>query len=219
MTHIKSPFIVVDDFISPASCERIIKEYGITVPSVETLDDETTRPLKHSRILRDGEFMLLLKAAVQEHLQTIQERYGADVAGMEPPVFSQYFEDQKNPCELHGCENAKYVRKKWLKVKDVDLVGYIWLKDYNNGVPLDPSYEVYGGKLEFPAFNFSLIPQRGMLVLFPAGPHFITAISPVMLGTLEQIKITIKLRVGEDGLWFYQPADFPGTYQEWFAEE
>jgi hypothetical protein len=134
-------------------------------------------------------------------------------------VFSQYFENPKDPCELHGCENAKFLRKKWVKTKDVDLVGYLWLKDYGGGVPLDPRIEVYGGKLEFPAYNFSLVPQRGTLILFPAGPHFITAISPILVGSLEQVKITVKLKTDDGGLWLYDPKNFPGTYQEWFSEE
>ena len=101
--------------------------------------------------------------------------------------------------------------------KDVDLVGYVWLKDYNEQVPLDPKHEVYGGKLEFPAFNFSLVPQRGTLVLFPAGPHFISVISPVLLSDLYQIKLTVSIKT--DGhRWFYQPQNFPGTWQQWFSE-
>jgi hypothetical protein len=136
---------------------------------------------------------------------------------MEPPTFSQYFEDPKNPCETHGCENAKFLRKKWVKVKDVDLVGYIWLKDYNGGIPLDPRFEVYGGKLEFPAYDFSLVPQRGTLVLFPAGPHFISAVSPILVGSLEQIKITVKLKANDGNMWIYQPQNFGGTYLDWFT--
>ena len=215
MSQVRSPFLSFEHFISPATCEKLIEELGITVPSI----DEAGRPLKNERILRDGEHMLLFKSLMQERVGQIEERYDAAVVGMEPPVFSQYFENPKNPCELHGCENAKFLRKKWVKTKDVDLVGYLWLKDYGGGVPLDPRMEVYGGKLEFPAYNFSLVPQRGTLVLFPAGPHFITAISPVLVGTLEQVKITVKLKNVDDTMWLYNPQNFPGTYQDWFSSE
>lgn len=210
--QVHSPFHVIEEFLSPLNCERIIAELGITVPSI----DEDGRPLKHERFIKDSELSNLLRDRLGEHVPAIQARYQALVKGMETPLFQQYFEDPKHPCELHGCENAKYVRKKWVKVKDIDLVGYAWLKDYGSGVPLDPRHETYGGKLEFPAYNFSLLPQRGTLVLFPAGPHFITAISPVLVGSLEQIKITIKLTTQDDGLYLYQPADFPGDYTSWF---
>lgn len=106
-----------------------------------------------------------------------------------------------------------------MKVKDVDLVGYVWLKDFNGGIPLDPRFEVYGGKLEFPAYDFSLMPQRGTLVLYPAGPHFITAVSPILVGSLEQVKVTVKLKARDGAVFIYQPSNFPGTFQEWFSEE
>lgn len=209
-TH--SPFHIVENFISPAACEKIITQFGIIEPS----QDENGHPLKNERLIKDAAVSRLIQEAVLDSGQAIQDRYNGLVKGMEVPRFQQYFENPKKPCEPHGCENSEYVRKKWVKRKDVDLVGYIWLKDYGSGVPLDPRFEVYGGKLEFPAYNFSLVPQRGTMVMFPAGPHFITAVSPVLVGSLEVIKFGIKLTTNEEGIWLYQPDNFPGTYQEWF---
>lgn len=215
MSNIRSPFLTVEDFISPATCERLISELGIAPTPVEPNQPQ----IKNERILKDVEYAALFRGLMQDQVARIEQQYDATIVGMEPPVFQQYFEDPKNPCELHGCEAAKYMRKKWVKTKDIDLVGYLWLKDFGSGVPLDPRFEVYGGKLEFPAYNFSIVPQRGTMVLFPAGPHFITAVSPVLVGSLEQIKITVKLKNTNGDMWIYQPANFPGTYQEWFSEE
>lgn len=216
MTHnIHSPFITVEHFISPSTCEKLISTLGIQQPSI----DEAGRPMKNERILKDVEHAKMFKDLLQAQVGKIEQQYNATIVGMEPPVFQQFFEDPKTPCQSHGCENAKFLRKKWVKVKDVDLVGYIWLKDFNGGIPLDPRFETYGGKLEFPAYNFSVVPQRGTLVLFPAGPHFITAISPILVGSLEQIKVTLKLKANDAGMYIYQPADHPGTYQEWFTQE
>jgi len=212
MTQSKSPFHVIENLISPNLCEKIINDLKIVEPTV--LDDG---PLKHERFVSE-ELRGILASAMSSHIEDIALRYDAEVAGMTEPLFQQYFENAKKPCEPHGCESSKYLKKKWVKVKDVDLVCFLWLKDFNNGVPLDPAFEVYGGKLEFPAYNFSLIPQRGTMVIFPAGPHFITAISPVLLGTYEHVKIGIKLRKNGE-IWLYQPSDFPGTYQDWFTEQ
>jgi hypothetical protein len=208
----KSPFIVFEDFISPNSCEKLISEFGILQTSNADIQ------VKNERILNSEEHIQMFKQLILENTDKIEKVFNAKVVGMEHPLFSQYFENPKNPAEVHGCENAKYLRKKWIKTKDVDLVGYIWLKDFCGGIPLDPRIEVYGGKLEFPSYNFSLVPQRGTLVLYPAGPHFITAISPIFAGSLEQIKITLKLKTVNNEMFIYQPGQFPGTYQEWFVE-
>lgn len=209
--HTHSPFHVVEDFLSPANCEKIIAEYGIAEPS----RNEDGQPLKNERIISDVELISMLQHRIQDIGPDIEARYKGQIRGMDKPHFCQYFEDPKRPCELHGCESSKLVRKKWVKVRDIDLVAFVWLKDFGGGIPLDPAFEVYGGKLEFPAYNFSLVPQRGTMVMFPAGPHFITAISPVLVGSLEQIKFSLKI-TDNDNMWFYQPDNFPGTYQEWF---
>jgi hypothetical protein len=209
---IRSPFFVVEEALSPAKCEKLVAELGIRFPNL----DEHDKPIKNERIMT--EHASVVRDVLQPHLGDIEERYDATVKGMETPLFQQFFENPKDPPVGHGCESAKFLRKKWVKVKDIDLVGFIWLKDFNSGVPLDPRFEVYGGKLEFPAYDFSLVPQRGTLVLYPAGPHFITCISPVLIGSLEQVKVTMKLRTTDDGIYLYQPQRFPGTYGEWFTQ-
>lgn len=213
--QINSPFFVIEEFFSPSLCEQVIQELGISEPS----HDIDGKPIKHERIITPEQHQQFLDAVQHQlllHGADIQTRYRGIIKGMDKPVFQQYFENPKNPCELHGCENSKYVRKKWLKVKDVDLVCYVWLKDFGAGVPLDPRFETYGGKLEFPGYNFSLVPQRGTCVIFPAGPHFITAISPVLVGSLEQVKFSLKLTDASGGLWLYDPKNFQGDYTVWF---
>ena len=210
---IRSPFFVIEEAISPSKCELITSTLGISVPS----RDEKNRPIKHERLVKDPELLGFIKDAVQDHVPAIESRFDCVVKSLDAPLFRQYFESPDVAAEPHACENSSYLRKKWVKTKDVDLVGYLWLKDFNSGVPLDPRFETYGGKLEFPAYDFSLVPQRGTMVIFPGSPHFITAISPVLVGSLEIIKVGLKLRTEDGSPWVYQPARFPGTYQEWFT--
>lgn len=210
MTH--SPFHVVENFISPLQCEKLVSALALTRPDYY----ENGQPLKHERHV-PVELSTSIMNELEDIKGDIEARYSGTLSDQHL-LFQQYWEDTKSPAEGMWCESSKFVRKKWSKIKNVDLVGFIWLKDFHNSVPLDPRFEVYGGKLEFPGYNFSLTPVRGTLVLFPATPHFVTAISHVMLGSLEQIKITARL-TWHEAPWQYVPAHYPGTYQEWFFDE
>lgn len=208
----KSPFIVVQDFLSPQTCEKIVNDIRVSDPDV----DENGDPKKLER------HNLFWEHPIAENFRDlipqIEEKYDCTYRGLEKPLFQYYPENAKSPAEQPGCENSKYIRKKWVMHKDVDLVGFIWLKDFNQNVPLDPRFEVFGGKLEFPVYNFSLMPQRGTLVLFPAGPHFITVISPVLVSDLYQIKLNVSINTKTGGRWFYQPTNFAGKWQDWFRD-
>jgi hypothetical protein len=207
-----SPFHVIENFISPMRCEQLVAQFALTEPN-RTADNA---PIKYEHILpleQIGDVLSEFDAV----RSIVEQRYNAEIFGEPNFVFEQFSENPKVPAEVHGAAGWRFLRKKWTKIKDIDLVGFIWLKDYHAAVPLDPRFEVYGGKLEFPTYNFSLTPVRGTLVLFPATPHFVHAISHIMLGSLEQIKVTVSLR--NNGLPFiYNPANFPGDYQEWFVE-
>jgi len=206
-----SPFYIIEELISPAACERLITKYGLSQPSL----DENDKPIKYERLLDESD-ALQIGRAMEDHRELIEKHYAGLIGKVPPPTFQQYFEDPTKPCEQHGCENAIFLRKKWVKRKEIDLVGFLWLKSFNSSVPIDPRFEVYGAKIEFPAYDFSLMPSRGTLVLFPAGPHFITATSHCMYGSMEQIKIGLPLTAPDGAPWLYQPAMFGGTWQDWF---
>lgn len=208
-----SPFIVIEEFISPKLCEQLVTNLSMAEPS--RLDDG--QPIKYERFLPE-DYQTIILETLSQYIPKIEEKYQGQVFSKPGLLFQEYWENEKAPAETHGCENSVFKRKKWDKIKDVDLVGFIWLKDYHNSVPLDPRTEVYGGKLEFPAYDFSLTPARGTLVIYPATPHFVTAVSHVHVGSLEKIKVSIPLR--KAGLpWAYNPVDYPGTYRDWFSEE
>jgi len=207
-----SPFIIIPDFLSPLKCEQILAD--IEVKQADT--DINGDPIKMERtnIHWNEEF----RARFQEVIPMLEEKYNCTYRGLEAPVFQHYPENAKVPASQPGCENSKYVRKRWIKTRDVDLVGLVWLKDFNDSVPVDLRHEVFGGKLEFPAHGFSLVPQRGTFVMFPAGPHFITVTSPVLLGSLDVVKLCVSIRQKDNSLWFYQPQNHPGKWQDWLNE-
>ncbi len=197
--------------MSPLTCEKIISDIKVGGPDINK--EGTPLKLEKHNLFWEQEIGDRFHALVPE----LESTYDCTYRGLEKPMFQYYPENAKLPAEPPGCENSKYIRKKWVMYKDVDLVGFVWLKDYNENVPLDPRFEVFGGKLEFPAYNFSLVPQRGTLVLFPAGPHFITVISPIMYSDLYQIKLNVSITATDGSRYFYQPQNHPGTWQDWFT--
>ena len=207
-----SPFIVIPDFLSPLTCENIVNSISVIDPDRDA--DGKPKKLERHNLMWEQDIVERFRPLVPD----IEQRFDCTYKGLEKPLFQYYPENAKSPAEQPGCENSRYVRKKWVMHKDVDLVGFVWLKDYSDSIPLDTKYEVFGGKLEFPAFNFSLMPQRGCLVLFPAGPHFITVISPIMVSDLYQIKLNVCVTAKNGGKWFYQPQNHPGKWTDWLAE-
>lgn len=214
---IRSPFLIYPEFISPKKCQELVKSIEIKSPNY----DQDGNPIKMERHFLEGEDFIYNK--FKTIIPDIEQRYDSSFKGAEKMIFQFFPENQKAPAENPGCENSKFMRKKWVKTKDVDLVGVLWLKDYNDTAPLDPRSEVYGGKLEFPAYNFSFTPQAGTLVIYPAGPHFITAISPILIGSLYQVKINICIDPNDgSGMWMYDPKNYQagksGFIDSWFNE-
>lgn len=217
-TNIKSPFYVCQEFLSPKQCEELINQYEVKIPN---FDKEGT-PQKLERSLTPDKGQSLIMEKLKKHIPLIEQKYNAFYRGTEPLTITHYPEYAKKPAQQPGCENSQYVKRKWVKMKDIDLTGIIWLKEYHDQIPLDPRFEVYGGKTEFPTYNFSLVPQRGSLVIFPAYPHFITCISPILVGDLYQIKVNMALSKKNGGLWLYDPSQFRANGSDflgsWFSE-
>jgi hypothetical protein len=211
MSKVKSPFLVYQEFLSPKACQEILDMVKVE-KSTKNAEGYTT---KVERFHNDAEDKIFAK--FKPLVPEIEQHYGLKYKGTEHLVFQHFPEGMKGLPENPHCENSQYLRKKWVKVKERDLTGILWLKDYHNSVPLDPKIEVYGGKLEFPAYGFSLQPQRGTLMIYPAGPHFITATSPVLVGNSVCVRFHIAADTAQ-GQWFYQPENFPGKWTEWFQE-
>ena len=213
-----SPFVIIQDFISVKYCEELVERFKVRTPNTNSDD----MPIKLERIIKAEEGLDTLLNKLYLNIGLIESRYNAVFQGTEPLLITHYPENDRIPAEPVGCENAKFFRKKWIQTKDVQLVGHLWLKDFNDSPPWDPNYEVYGGKIEFPSFNFSLTPQRGTLVIFPAGPHFVNAISPVVIGDMYQVKFNISISAKNGGLWTYQPSQYPigkeGVIMSWLKD-
>ncbi len=205
MAVAKSPFLVFQDFVSPKVCEEIVDSLGFYSPDV----DQEGKPIKMFRTHSESEETLFNR--LQPQIDNIMQYYGAEYRGTEQMTF-EYFAQGTVPTPL--CENSDYIRKKWVRTKDRDFTGVLFLSDYNDNPPFDSDYEVYGGKLEFPQHGFGFNPVRGTLIMYPSGPHFINATADVVEGDLHQVRFHIAAGMP----FLYQPVDFPGDYKSWFKD-
>lgn len=211
--QIKSPFFIVRDFLSVKQCAEIKNLFSLAKPNI----DSNGYPLAYECANAEAESVIFER--FQALIPSIEERYVANYVGTEEMRFQQFPEGIQGNLVEPRCENAVFnaQKKVWNRVRDVDLTAVVWLSQYNDSVPFDPRYEVYGGRLEFPAYGFGFNPEAGTLVIYPAGPHFIWAIPPISAGNLYQVRFNITLRDKANLPWKYRPADFPGTWREWLS--
>jgi len=200
----KSPFFVVQDFISPLMCEDLVDDVNFTVPDLDKDGDEIVT-MKTSEIAEQVVYERLLQLIPQ-----LEEYYGITYKGMERVVFEWFPPMSQN--EAHA-ENSNYLRGKWLRTKQRDLTAVLFLCDYQEQEQFEQEFEVYGGKLEFPQHKFSFNPTRGTLVVFPSDPHFINITSRILVGDLYQARIQMAAQTP----YIYDPRQFPGNYTFWFS--
>lgn len=208
MTAYKSPFLVFQHFIEPDQADQIAKEVR-----VEPLKNDDGILQATERFYSPSEKILFEK--FQPLIPTLEKHFtGFNYRGTEHLLFQQFPVSNGNPAEEPHCENAVFKRKRWLRVKDRDLTGVLWLKDYHEVPPFNVKTQVLGGKLEFPVYNFGFQPQRGTLVIYPACERFISLTSSILVGELQ----CVRFHICGEGLWLYQPEGYPGDFRTWFSD-
>lgn len=205
MTH-KSPFLVYQGFLSAEECDKIAQQVWVEPQVIDGVPEKVERYHEPSEDLIFEKFSALIPD-VESHYSGFKYR------GTEHMLFQQFPATGKQAEEPHA-ENAVYKRKKWVRVKERDLTGIIWLRDYRDEAPFDLDRHVYGGKLEFPVYNFGFQAQRGTLIIYPSNERFISLTTAVLVGTLHCVKVQV---VGE-GIWLYDPALYPGDFRTWFSD-
>lgn len=199
----KSPFFVVQDFVSPQTCEDIVDTLEFITPDTDK-DDHAVLTIKTNEAAEQVIYERFLNVIPQ-----LEEYYGIEYKGMERVSFEWFPQSSQGE---HHAENANFLRGKWLRTRQRDLTAVLFLSDYQDAEAIELEFEVYGGKLEFPQHKFSFNPTRGTLVVFPSDPHFINITTPVIVGDLYQARIQIAAK----NMYIYNPQEFPGNYTMWF---
>lgn len=205
MATAKSPFLIFEDFLTPKQCEQIVDDLDFYSPDT----NQDGKPIKSYKFKESCQQLIFNR--FQPLIDNIVQYYETQYRGTEQITF-EYFAQGTAGQPL--CENSDYLRKKWVRTKNHDLTGVVFLCDYNENVPYDGEYEVYGGKLEFPQHGFGFNPQRGTLIMYPSGPHFINATNDIICGDLVQARIHVATKTP----FLYNPAKFPGNYKSWFQQ-
>jgi hypothetical protein len=200
----KSPFIIHQQFISPKLCENIVSDLDFYQPDVDS-NDNPIKMIRHHLGIEE-----ILYDNIQQIIPEAFDHYNSKYKGTEHIEFEYMAEGTLSvPC----CDNSQYIASKWVRTKNRDFTGILFLSEYSDDAPFDSEYEVYGGKLEFPQHGFGFNPERGTLIIFPSGPHFLYANTPIITGDLLQVKF----HFAATSPYLHQPNDFPGDYRSWFA--
>ncbi len=200
----KSPFFIIDAFLSPLECEDIVERSYFEFPNKENgvpVKSTTQNVLSQNRIL----------PYLEELVPILEEYYDYEHAGILPLSIECYPEN----CRPEGLrsENSMKMEGRWRRVNDHDFTGVIFLKDSSSDTNFDDYFEVYGTKLEFPHHQFGFLPERGQLIIFPSAPNFVNSTTSPKLGDMYQMRFQI---VGMDP-YNYDMRKFPGNYSTWFS--
>lgn len=199
----KSPFKVYQNFLSAKACESIVDDLGFYDPDI----DEEGNPIKMYRHHEPSRNIIY--SHFKQLIPELEQYYNFSHRGTEDLTF----EFMAQGCVTEPlCENSNYTSKKWARVRDRDITGLLFLSTYQDKIPFDNDYEVYGGKLEFPQHNFGFTPERGTLLMYPSGPHFINAFAPILSGDL----FVVRFHLAGQMPFLYNPKEFPGDYTNWF---
>jgi hypothetical protein len=198
---------VFQDFLDSETCNSIAKSVRVN-PIIDS-DGVLQSTVRHHSEAEDFIFEKFKPVIpeIEKHFTNFKYK------GTEHLVFQQFPVTNGNQAEPPHCENAVFKRKRWIKTKDRDLTGILWLKDYKESPPFDVHTEVLGGKLEFPVYNFGFQAQKGTLVLYPASERFISLTSPILVGELQ----CVRFHIAAEGIWIYDPLLYPGDFRTWFS--
>jgi len=193
----KSPFVVNQRVLSGKICEELVSA------SMENYGEMFSEPVHNKTI--DS----LLASKITPN---IERHFGVKIMKVDVTIESRG-QQSSSP---HICDSAVYSNGMWYRNKDIDFVTVIFLKDHLESVdePIDDTFEVYGGKLEFPTFNFGFLPERGTAVTFPAVPNFLNTIANVKIGQLDMLRIFYR----SDTMFVYEPTQYAGNPDIWFAD-
>lgn len=203
---IKSPFLIIKDFISPLDCENIVGTYDNHFPDVDNKD----RDIK--TILSNPLYQQRVWERLSDYFDYIEKYYSVEVDSISHMDVEWY--PEKCIQEELRCENSHYFAKKWSLINEYDFTVVVFLKDYNDKANFDQDFECYGGKIEFANHLFGINPQRGTAIIFPSNQYFLNRTLTPKAGSLFQLRMHLICTER----FKYSPDNYKGNYSIWFKD-
>lgn len=199
----KSPFVVLPELLSPLQCEMMVDSMNLTIPQFD--EDDNVKPL----VLINELMEMRLADATLQLCDIIDDHYDVSVKSVSKHRFIWYPEEYSDKKVI--CDNSKFMDGSWVRKNKYDFSAIIFLSDYNENPKFDDFYEVYGGRVQFPTFDFSFMPQRGHLIIYPSSDNFMYNISDVKAGDLNIIQVFFQC----DEPYEHDYTKFENNYKQW----
>jgi len=202
----KSPFLVIPEFLPPMACERILDDLPIGRMRPLTGQDGTPREMVFHNQLNTLRIMQVFDPVVDN----LEAHYETTYLGTHKLMFEWY--PRKYNHKKLVVDSHLYDKKEGWKLSNrIDFTGILWLTTYNDQGDFEPSFETYGGNLNFPNFDINFKPQRGTMVIFPSTPNFVYCVGPVHEGNLVQVHLQIR----SEGGFQFRPEDYETDPTKW----
>jgi len=200
----KSPFILVEDFLSLEQCEDIVLSMKHSIPD----RNRENYPIKTFKTNALAEIRIMPE--FDDFLDRAEPYYGFKTQAISPFMFEWYAEGFQG--DSPKADNGIYTNGKWVKSGNVDFAVIIFLSTAKDTSISDTLMECFGGKLEFLNHNLTIKPKAGTMLMFPANSHFLNTFTEVGLGNLNCIRIHLAATTPYE----YKMENFPGDYRTWF---
>lgn len=203
---IKSPFLIIENFLSPLECDNILTYCSNIFPD----EDNTGKEIK--TVVKNALMQSRVWKRTEEYYNFIEKYYNVSISEQTSVDIEIYPEGCSQ--EKVRCENSAFINNSWKIINDYDFTVIVFLKSYNDTKEFDRDFECYGGKLEFLNHKFGFNPIQGNAIIFPSNQYFLNCTTSPKAADMLQLRYNLIC----DNKFKYDPTKYAGTYSDWFPD-
>lgn len=192
-----SPFIILNEVLSPYTCESIINDLIIS-EDINEGNNQTT-----NRSMLDETLIQFVTKIVTPLYSKITDTFGVIPNKIEDITFLYMYGN--SPETKFKSNNSVFMNNQWVRNEFNDFTITLMLTSYYNPKePIDREFESLGGQLQFPQHNISIYPDRGGIIIHPSDNHFIKNNCSIAQGTCVMIDVLVSCK----DMYLYNPVEF-----------